>query len=246
MMRRVVVYPDAATVATATAARLLTELTDILAHQDRADVVVTGGTVGIATLRAVADNPVAQAVDWTAVHLWWGDERFVAAGDPDRNEGQAQEALIERIPIPAQNVHRMGSATEYSTVETAAAAYHDDLAHNGNPQFDVLMLGVGPDGHVASLFPEHPALDVSGVATVGVHGSPKPPPLRVSLTFDAIRAAREVWIVAAGAEKASAVASALSSAPVTTTPAAGALGTAATRWLIDAAASEHLPRPDQG
>ena len=235
MMRRVVVYPDAATVATATAARLLTELTDILAHQDRADVVVTGGTVGIATLRAVADNPVAQAVDWTAVHLWWGDERFVAAGDPDRNEGQAQEALIERIPIPAQNVHRMGSATEYSTVETAAAAYHDDLAHNGNPQFDVLMLGVGPDGHVASLFPGHQVY-VQGAATVSaVHDSPKPPPTRVTLSIGAINRAKKVWLVAAGEEKAHAISECLQGNQ--TYPGGSVRGTVETLWLLDVAAA---------
>ena len=153
MTRQVVVYPDAATVATATAARLIIEVTDVLAHQERADVVLTGGTVGTATLVAVADSPLADSVDWDSVHLWWGDERFVASGDPDRNEGQAQEALISRIPIPDANVHRMGSASDFDTPETAAAAYHDELAHNGNPEFDVLMLGLGPDGHVASLFP---------------------------------------------------------------------------------------------
>ena len=102
---------------------------------------------------------------------------------------------------------------------------------------------MGPDGHIASLFPEHEALDVDGQPTVGVHGSPKPPPERVSLTYDAIRGAREVWVVAAGAEKAQAVASALRGAPVTTTPAAGAIGTERTLWLVDIAATEGLGTP---
>jgi 6-phosphogluconolactonase len=105
------------------------------------------------------------------------------------------------------------------------------------------MLGMGPDGHVASLFPGHPGVGVTGVSTTGVHDSPKPPPLRVSLTFEAIRAAREVWVVAAGAEKAAAVASALADAPVEVTPAAGALGTKATLWLVDAAAVSDVAPP---
>jgi len=234
-MRRVVVYPDAATLATATAARLLTELTDVLAHQDRADVVLTGGTVGIATLRAVADNPVAQAVDWTAVHVWWGDERFVPAGDADRNEGQAQEALLSRIPIPEHNVHRVASSSNVDTVETAAAAYHDELAHNGNPEFDVLMLGVGPDGHVASLFPGHQVY-VQGAATVSaVHDSPKPPPTRVTLSVGAINRAKKVWLVAAGEEKAHSIAECLQRNR--TYPGGAVEGTVETLWLLDVAAA---------
>jgi len=252
--RTIVVHPDAEALAHTTAARLLVTLVDAQAHRAPLHVVLTGGTVGIATLAAVADSPVRDAVDWSQVHLWWGDERFLPDGDPDRNETQARAALLDALgpALPDGNVHAVPApSAAVPTPEVAAEAYAAELARYARegrqvPELDVLLLGMGPDGHVASLFPEHPALDVSGVATVGVHGSPKPPPLRVSLTFDAIRAAREVWIVAAGAEKASAVASALSSAPVTTTPAAGALGTAATRWLIDAAASEHLPRPDQG
>jgi len=96
---------------------------------------------------------------------------------------------------------------------------------------------VGPDGHVASLFPGHPALAVAGVSTIGVHGAPKPPAERVSLTFDAIRAAQEVWLVAAGAGKALAVAAALDGAPLDERPATGAVGRQRTLWLLDAAAA---------
>ncbi len=132
--RHVVVYPDAATVAAAAAARLLTELADVLSRQDRADIVLTGGTVGILTLKEVAANPLRATVDWSAVHVWWGDERYLAAGDPDRNEVQAQEALLSHVPIPEDNIHRMGSASEFDAPETAAAVYHDELAHSGNPR----------------------------------------------------------------------------------------------------------------
>lgn len=241
-MKRVIVYPDAATVATATAARLLTELTDLLAHQDRADIVLTGGTVGIATLREAAASPVAAAVDWTAVHLWWGDERFVPAGHADRNEGQAQDALIAHLPIPEGNVHRMGASDAFDTPEDAAAAYAAELEAAGGPAFDIALFGMGPDGHVASLFPGHPvfaeALEgASGMpSAIAVHDSPKPPPTRVSLSLGAINRATRVWVVAAGAEKADAVARSLKGDAEL--PAAAIAGTEQTLWLIDIAAAQ--------
>jgi 6-phosphogluconolactonase len=246
--REVVVHPDAEVLAEATAARLLTTLVDAQSHRAPLHVVLTGGTVGIRTLAAVAASPVRDAVDWSGVHLWWGDERFLATGDPDRNETQARDALITALgdAIPAEQVHAVPAlSTEVPTTQDAAAAYDRELAAWAPegalvPAFDVLMLGMGPDGHVASLFPGHPEVEASGTAAIGVQDSPKPPPLRVSLTFDAIRSAREVWVVAAGAEKAGAVASALSSAPVSTTPAAGALGTERTLWLVDVAATQDL------
>ena len=233
--RHVVVYPDAATVATATAARLLTVLTDTLAVKDRADIVLTGGTVGILTLGAVAQSPLAGAVDWSAVHVWWGDERFVASGDPDRNEGQAQEALLSHVPIPEENIHRMGSSSDFDAPETAAAAYHDELARNGSPEFDVLMLGLGPDGHVASLFPGHDVYVHGSAAVAVVTDSPKPPPTRVTLSVGTINRAKNVWLVAAGDEKAHAVAECLEGKAAY--PGAAVHGMEQTLWLIDAAAA---------
>ncbi|PJI85428.1 6-phosphogluconolactonase [Luteimicrobium subarcticum] len=246
--RRVVVHPDADVLAQAAAARLLVRLTDLQSVQGDAHVVLTGGTVGIKTLAAVAASPLVDAVDWSGVHLWWGDERFLPDGDPDRNETQARDALVDSLvaagALPAGNVHPMAPSDAVSSPEDSAAAYAAELARFAGssggldvPPFDVLLLGMGPDGHVASLFPGHRELDAEGVATVGVHGSPKPPAERVSLTFDAIRAAREVWVVAAGAEKAEAVARALRQDDVHATPAAGAVGTDVTLWLVDAAAA---------
>jgi 6-phosphogluconolactonase len=244
--RTVLVHPDATVLAQATAARLITRLVDLQSAAAPVHVVLTGGTVGIRTLAAVAASPACAAVDWTGVHLWWGDERFLVDGDPERNETQAREALLDALgdALPAANVHPVRALDPdagTATPEDAAAAYAAELAAFAPegadvPTFDVLMLGMGPDGHVASLFPGHEALATTGVPTVGVHGSPKPPSERVSLTFEAISAAREVWVVAAGAEKAGAVASALSDAPVEQTPAAGVRGAEATLWLVDAAA----------
>jgi 6-phosphogluconolactonase len=257
----VVVHPDADLLAQATAARLLTRLLDLQSVQESRHVVLTGGTVGIRTLQRVAQSPLIDAVDWSGVHLWWGDERFLPDGDADRNETQARDALIDELvasgALPSGNVHPMPAlGRDVTTPEESAAAYADELARHAGPGgagvtaaapiFDVLLLGMGPDGHVASLFPGHAALDVVGTSTVGVHGSPKPPPERVSLTFDTIRAAHEVWIVAAGSEKATAVASALTDVDPHVTPAAGAVGSRATLWLVDAAAAAQssFSRPD--
>jgi len=238
-MRRVVVYPDAATVAQATAARLLTVLTDTLAVQPEAHVILTGGTVGIATLREAAASPLAAAVDWTAVHVWWGDERFVPSGDRDRNEGQAQAALLDAVPLPEANIHRMGASTDFATNVDAAAAYDAEIAGAGSPAWDVALFGMGPDGHVASLFPGHAVFEAQAQASSNaeaVDDSPKPPPLRVTLTLPAINRAKQVWVVAAGAEKADAVAQALHGD--STLPASAVAGTDATLWLIDSAAAE--------
>ena len=246
MTRDVVVHPDARILAESVAARLLTHLVDVQSHRSPVHVVLTGGTVGVAALAAVAASPVRDAVDWSGVHLWWGDERFLPDGDPDRNETQARDALIDALgdALPAANVHPVPARSdEVTTPEESAELYAAELASAGSPAFDVLLLGMGPDGHIASLFPGHDALTVTGQPTVGVHGSPKPPPERVSLTYDAIQSAREVWVVAAGAEKAQAVASALRGAPVATTPAAGALGTERTLWLVDIAATQDLGTP---
>ncbi|AEG44253.1 6-phosphogluconolactonase [Isoptericola variabilis] len=245
MTRAVVVHPDDEALAAAVAARLLTRLLDVQSVRSPVHLVLTGGTVGIATLAAVAASPVRRSVDWSSVHLWWGDERFVPAGHADRNETQARDALVDALVaesgLPAENVHAVPGPDTVGSPEESAAAYAAELARHadgaaGVPVFDVLLLGMGPDGHVASLFPGHEGLSAGGT-TVGVHGSPKPPPERVSLTFEAINAAREVWVVAAGAGKAEPVAAALSGAPREEIPAAGVCGTERTLWLLDVAAA---------
>jgi len=129
--------------------------------------------------------------------------------------------------------------------DAAAARYAAELAAaagagGGVPAFDVLMLGIGPEGHIASIFPESPAAHAGG-SVVAVRNSPKPPPTRISLTFGAIQAAREVWILASGAEKAEAVAQALSGVSQDKLPAAGARGLDRTLFLIDEAAASELP-----
>jgi len=241
-MRTVLVYPDADAVAESTGARLLLALADAVAVRGVAHVVLTGGTVGVELLRRAARSPLAGLVDWTSVHVWWGDERFVPAGHPDRNELQAQEALLSAVPLAEDTIHRMGASDVFVRAEDAAQAYDTLIAHHGNPAWDVLLLGMGPDGHVASLFPGHPTYRALGASAareaasaVPVENSPKPPPTRVSLTLSALNRARETWVVAAGAEKAPAVADALRAGSAL--PAAQVHGTERTLWVLDAAAA---------
>ncbi|WP_298322568.1 6-phosphogluconolactonase [Haloactinopolyspora sp.] len=242
----VVVHHDADLLAEAVAARLITRLVDAQATRGHASVVLTGGRVGIATLRAVAASPACPAVDWSALDVWWGDERFLEPGDPERNETQARAALLDHVDVDESRVHPMpaaGTDSPEAGAERYAAQvteYLRAIEHTGAPAFDVLLLGVGPDGHVASLFPEQPAL-YDDRPVVAVHGAPKPPPTRISLTLPTIALADEVWLVVAGEDKAPAVRMALGGAGEVQIPAAGARGRRATRWLLDRAAAAEIP-----
>jgi len=245
----VVVHRDATSLARAVAARLVTRLVDAQAARGRADVVLTGGGMGTAVLAELAASPARDAIDWSRLNVWWGDERFVPADDHDRNDVAARAALLDHVPLDVAHVHPMpASDGPDADAETAARRYADSLAaaatpedHAPTPAFDVLLLGVGEDGHVASLFPGLPAL-YDERPVVAVHGSPKPPPTRLTLTFSSIRAAHEVWLVAAGAAKAASINLALSGAGEIEVPAAGARGRQRTLWLLDEAAASLLPR----
>ena len=245
----VVVHQDASLLARAVAARLVTALVDAQAARGHASVVLTGGGIGIATLRELASSPARDAIEWDALDVWWGDERFLPSGHPERNETQAREVLLDAVDLDPARVHPMAPSDGPAgdDVDAAAARYADELARSSQPEdhadvpaFDVLLLGIGPDGHVASLFPESPAL-YDERTVIPVRGAPKPPPTRLSLSFAAINSAREVWLITAGEEKSGAVRMALGGAGPTQVPAAGVAGRVRTRWLLDRAAASRLP-----
>ncbi len=245
----VLVHRDPAELAGAVAARLITRLVDVQSARGSASLVLTGGTIARDTLAAVAASPARGAVDWRRLDLWWGDERFLPAGDPARNETLAREALLDAVPLDAERVHPMGASDgpDGNDPDAAADRYADALARSSRPEdhgpaptFDVCLLGVGPDGHIASLFPGHPAL-YDDRPVVAVRNAPKPPPTRLSLTLPVIQGAREVWAVVAGEDKAAAVAMALSGAGTRQVPAGGAVGRDRSLWLLDRAAAAHLP-----
>ena len=231
---RVVVLDDEDAVAACVSDAMATRLATPGIHH----VVLTGGGVGTRVLAELVER--SAPIDWDQVHLWWGDERFLPAGDTERNETGARAALIDAIPIPPDNVHPMPADVGQGAAQ-AALAYADELArasHDGFvPDFDLLLLGMGPEGHIASLFPGMPALDAAA-STAAIEDSPKPPPTRVTLTLAAIRAAREVWVVAAGAAKAEAAAAAVApGTPPDAVPAAGARGRESTIFWLDRAAA---------
>jgi 6-phosphogluconolactonase len=245
----VVVHRDAALLARAVAARLVTRLVDCQSARGAASVVLTGGRVGGAVLEELRDNPARDAVDWRRLDVWWGDERFLPSGHPDRNETQARHALLDSVTLDPARVHPMPAAggPDGEDAEGAAERYAAELRaatrpedHGDVPAFDVLLLGVGPDGHVASIFPESPAA-YDERPVVAVRGAPKPPPTRLTLTFGAVNSATEVWPVAAGAEKAPIIGLALGGAGRVQVPAAGVAGRRRTLWLLDRAAAAGLP-----
>jgi 6-phosphogluconolactonase len=237
----VVVAPDADVLASLVAARLVVTIVDAQATRGAAGVVLTGGRIAAKVLGTLKDLPAATAIDWSRVDLWWGDERFLPSGDPQRNETQAREALLDALPLDPARVHAMPASDgpDGDDASAAAARYARELVTGGAdlPPFDVLMLGVGEDGHVASLFPEHPVLNETGT-TAAVHNSPKPPPTRITLTMPAIQSADEVWLVAAGPDKTESVGAALNGDK--SLPAAHATGTDRTLWLLDAAAAANV------
>ncbi|MEU2776568.1 6-phosphogluconolactonase [Streptomyces sp. NPDC007162] len=164
---QLVVHHDKELMAQAAAARLITKIVDAQASRGEASVVLTGGRNGNGLLAALAAAPARDAVDWSRLDLWWGDERYLPEGDPERNVAQAREALLDQVPVDPKRVHAMPASDGPwgADVDAAAEAYAAELAqaadpenHGPVPTFDVLMLGVGPDTHVASLFPELPAV----------------------------------------------------------------------------------------
>jgi 6-phosphogluconolactonase len=245
----VVVHRDRQFLADAAAARLVTAIVDAQSSRGHAEIVLTGGSMGSALLVSLGQIPAKDAIDWRKLSVWWGDERFLPAGDPQRNETQSRELLLDAVPLDPARVHAMPASDgpAGADVDAAAARYAKELAEaaaggHDVPEFDVLMLGVGADAHVASLFPEHPALHELDASVIGVRGAPKPPPTRVSMTFSSLCAARDVWFLVSGADKANAVGLALSGAGPMQAPAAGVTGLRSTTWLLDRDAATHVPK----
>jgi 6-phosphogluconolactonase len=238
-------YADTDSLVAAAGDRLVGAITGAIDARGVAYVVLTGGGTGVKLLKHLGEH--GEAIDWSNVHLFWGDDRYVPSDDDDRNDKQAREALLDHIDIPAANVHAMPASDGGfgDDIDAAALAYEQVLAANaadgvGTPEFDVHLLGMGGEGHVNSLFPHAGATREADRLVVGVTDSPKPPPRRITLTLPAVIRSREVWLVVSGAEKAQAVAAAIGGAAPDDVPAAGAIGREATVWLLDDAAASQL------
>lgn len=229
--------------ATVVAAALLDRLAQAQSRGEVPQIALTGGSIADELHREVARLSPGSGVDWSRVVLWWGDERWLPAGDADRNEVQAYDAFIASVRVDPAHVHAVPASDAGICLADAARAYGEAIREHGAGFFEVLMLGIGPDGHVASLFPGHPAAAVRDAIVVPVEESPKPPPERVSLTFEAMERSNAVWFVAAGADKAEAVAAALlgpaeiGSPEAVACPARVPRGTVETVFWLDPAAA---------
>lgn len=240
-----VVAAGAAQLAEDAAGRLVATLVGALGARDVAHLAITGGGILEQTMRALRGLPGRDSVDWSRMHVWWGDERFVPAGSPDRNDRAACSALFDDLPAVLHRMPAEGGAYG-ADADAAASGYAAELAaaaHEGEdvPHFAAVLLGVGPDGHCCSLFPEQPGVYEEEASVIAVRNSPKPPPTRLSLTFPALDAASEVWFIVSGAGKAKAVAMALGGAGRVQVPSAGPRGRLRTLWLLDRDAAGQLP-----
>jgi len=173
---------------------------------------LAGGTTPLSSYRILAAPLISSKVNWERTHVFWSDERCVPEGSRDRNDEAARDALLGKVPIPSKNIHRV-PATE----PDAAQLYESDLrrafssslplkesslsSSSEIPRFDLILLGMGPDGHTASLFPSHPAVEEKTRLVVHVDGAPKPPPARVTFTLPLINAARHVAFLVTGVDK---------------------------------------------
>lgn len=237
-------------VADAAAAAAVQRLRTAVDKRGVAHLGLTGGSLGIEVVRSITEQAAGDPV-WASVHLWWGDERFLPRGHSDRNDQQAFDVGLLRWGVPSEQIHSVASgsdiadlpvaAANYATALAAAADPNMDQAGTAAPAMDVLFLGVGPDSHIASLFPGREEVLITDSATVAVVGSPKPPPLRVSLTVPVIQRAKAVWLIVGGQDKAAAVAASILSQDQPSHPASFARGTQETRWWLDTEAASLMP-----
>jgi 6-phosphogluconolactonase len=242
------VEPSAESLADLVADRVVSVLGAAVRETGTAHLVVTGGGILEKVLAALRRR--GPSLEWPLVHVWWGDERYVPSDSDERNDVPAMRLLFDEVEVDPAKLHRMPAADAGfgDDADAAAQSYAAELARavpgggdGAVPAFDVVLLGVGPDGHCASLFPGHPGTHVVDTSVIAVHDSPKPPPTRLSLTFPALDAAKEVWFVVSGSGKADAVARALSGAPRDEVPSAGPRGRNRTLWLLDQDAAANLP-----
>ena len=218
----------------------------VAAQRDRglASIVLTGGSNGIAILEWLREN--SDGVDWRAVDVYFGDDRFVPADDDERNHGQAARALLDHVDVDPDRVFVMEPSDGRfgDDIDAAAADYARILREHGDgadsPAFDVHLLGMGGEGHINSLFPHTDARAEMTVSVVAVTDSPKPPPRRITLTLPAVNRAAQVWFLVAGEDKADAVAAGVTGGDPVEWPCAGAHGSTATVWFVDRGAAGAL------
>ncbi len=241
MDRQVVVLPDAAALAREAAGRILGQAQQAVLSRGRFSLVLSGGSTPGSLYRLLGDEPRRSQVPWDSVHLFWGDERCVPPDDESSNYWLAWQALISRVPIPPDNVHRIRGELAPKAAARAYRREMEDFFCGPLPRFDLVLLGLGSDGHTASLFPGSGALDAQAEVAVAVEAQYEGRPTqRVTLTLPAINTARQALFLVSGAAKAEIVARVLGSRGGAlpagqVRPAAGEL-----IWLLDEDAASQM------
>lgn len=233
---QVVRHLDADDLADRAAERLLATLIRLQQGGRIAQLCLTGGRIAHRMYARLGELVEGSALDPGRLELWWGDERFVPTDDPERNAGPTLALLAGHFPLDPARTHPMPAADGVVDAAASAATYAKEL---GETRFDVCLLGMGPDGHVASIFPGHPSSEPTTQAVIGVSDAPKPPAERISLTLARLNESGEIWFLVAGADKADAVRRALAGDQAL--PAARVQGRTRTLWLVDQEAAEQLP-----
>lgn len=238
MYRRIVRLDDAAEVADVVARRLLDQIVELQEKRGVVHVCLTGGDTANKMYEHLADLVPDSDLDASKLQLWWGDERFVPATDADRNSLQAVTRLARTIAISSADIHMMPAQDGRADSHQCAAEYETEL---GDTTFDITLLGIGRDGHVGSIFPNHPSFEATSRSVIGVTDSPKAPSDRISLTIPALNRSSEIWFIATGGSKDDAVVRALDKDP--SLPASHVEATGATLWFLDTEAARQLAEP---
>ncbi len=237
MSARVLRFHSPEELAEGAARQLLARLVEVQRSRGEANLCLTGGRVANSIYQSFAGQVEGSELDPSQLHLWWGDDHYVGLTDPDRNAIQSLSILARTLHLSRAQTHPMPGSDAHADADEAAFSYAREL---GDTLFDVCLLGMGEDGHVASIFPEHPSMDPTTATVIGVSDAPKPPSDRISLTLNAINRSRSVWLLVTGEAKAESVARALGGDWFL--PAARVKGTVETLWFLDAAAASLLPR----
>lgn len=215
-------------------------LVESVVHYQREDAVahlcLTGGRIANQLYGHLGGLVEGSELDPGRLELWWGDESFVPTEDHERNAGHALALLAGRFPLDPARTHPMPSADGVADNADSAETYAKEL---GDTTFDICLLGMGPDGHVAAIFPDHPSFEPTAHPVIAVNDAPKPPAERISLSMATLCRSREIWFLVSGAEKADAVARAMLGDPLL--PGGIARGRERTVWFVDADAAAKLP-----
>lgn len=242
MERVIQVFSDAEAVSVAAAEQVVKIAAQAIAERGGFYLALAGGSTPKRLYQHLASEPFKQQIDWKSVHIYFGDERSVGPEHADSNYRMACEALLNHLDIPAQQIHRIEG--EQTDLQNAAQKYEEALqllpSSNAQPQFDLVLLGMGDDGHTASLFPGTSALDERSKPVVAL-AVPQLNTSRVTLTYPVINNAQQVMFLVAGEAKAARLEEVLVSAPQGSYPVQSIQARSKLSWLLDKAAAAQLP-----